>query len=175
MKRCTDCKEYKFLNEFNKNKSKDDGLGTECRSCTKKYNKFWRTNNSEKVKKDKRKWQINNREKFKKYALNWKKTHSEVYEKNQKLGRERRKLASLGIYQNDVYKMQKKTTVEGKFLDHIIPIAGKIVCGLNVPWNMQVLDYWSNRYKSNWFDNAVYQEWRKNSTGPLLRPKSETM
>ena len=37
-KRCSKCKEVKDLCEFNKNKSKKDGLSTECKSCVTRYN-----------------------------------------------------------------------------------------------------------------------------------------
>lgn len=37
MKVCTKCKKEKELSEFCKNKSKLDGLSTECRSCRKTY------------------------------------------------------------------------------------------------------------------------------------------
>ena len=46
-KECTKCHEIKFVNEFSRDKSKTDGLKSQCKQCCKQCNKQYYENNKE--------------------------------------------------------------------------------------------------------------------------------
>ena len=58
-----------------------------------------------------------------------------------------------------------KNVPEGFEVDHIIPITNKLVCGLNVPWNLQYLSKKDNANKGNSFDGTKNNDAWKNKSG----------
>jgi hypothetical protein len=76
--------------------------------------------------------------------------------------RKREKYASLGrVFHKDTLKIYLKCKQISKLtgipheVDHIVPLLGRNVLGLHVPWNMAIIPAKENRKKSNSFDQEL--------------------
>jgi hypothetical protein len=160
---CHKCSTLKPLGSFAKNKARKDGVGTQCKECMKAWYKqhyernkdeimlktnAYRRNNKHIALKTQRKWQAANRDKTSFYNAE---------------RRAKQKMADLILTEEqkqqikDIYWLARDvslTTGEPYEVDHIVPISGKNVCGLHVPWNLQILPKDLNIKKSNKLANS---------------------
>lgn len=150
-KLCWQCKEVKSSSSFNKNRSKPDGLSTECKECNKNY----RLLNKERLRKNRAEYYANNKDR----ELSNNKKYSEANphvmrakdakRRASKINRTPKWLTEFDLdYIKSIYAQAK---FFGMHVDHIVPLQGKTVSGLHVPWNLQLLTPEDNLRKSNKF------------------------
>lgn len=174
MKICTKCSENKSIECFYKDKSTSDGLRWLCIECDKSRRKTYYEKNSKEICSKAKKYYINNSNKIinriKKYTKdNLEKIY--VYRKqwgknnrgktrsynakrhSQKLKATPKWLTKEHFKQiEEIYIKAVKLTEETGIkyeVDHIIPLQGINVCGLHVPWNLQIITSTENRSKRN--------------------------
>lgn len=125
----------------------------------KRYDKKYYLKNKEKKHKDNKRWNDRNRDYLNTWISDWKKDNPDkVREYSAK--RRSKKLEALPSWLTQeqlsqislTYQLAKKLellTGETHHVDHIIPLQGKDVCGLHVPWNLQAIPASVNLRKSN--------------------------
>lgn len=141
-KTCTKCNESKLISQFPKKKESKDGLHSWCKVC--KYTDRLRYKRAKDSKRHAREYYYRNKDRW-------------VFIK---ANRRARLLKAAPVWLdseylwliNEVYELSalrnKLTSIKWE-VDHIVPLAGKNVCGLHVPWNLQVITRVENRKKSN--------------------------
>ena len=179
-KQCSQCKDFKLLDEFHKNNNRLTGAVSACKVCYNVYyeenceeikerTSAYRENNPEKVQEMYEKYYEENKEYYIEKATRWATENPEARKqiedrynqktKKEKVGRTanyraRKKQAMpswLSPQQVEDIKNIYKNRPDGYCVDHIVPIAGENVCGLHVAWNMQYLPERLNESKSNKF------------------------
>jgi len=173
-KTCIKCKTDKELNAFTfdagyyrrkcktcVNTERRIRLNTNTESALKKKNRDARhyKKHQEKIHKSNRQWAIKNTEKFRAYSKKYKKTHKDVVHA---LDRTRRlaKIKRVPLWANKetikkFYIDAAQKTKETGFswhVDHIIPLQGKLVSGLHVSNNLQVIPGIDNIKKHNKYE-----------------------
>lgn len=123
------------------------------------YNKKYYSENSEKFKNDFREYYKNNSEKIKEKRSNHyrnNKSNYLFYSRTRKACQKSRTPSWLSKEHKQqiltFYKEAKRLSSETGItyhVDHIVPLQGKLVCGLHVPWNLQIIPAKDNLTKSN--------------------------
>lgn len=175
---CSKCEVEKELSAFNNLKKSSDGKKPSCRECQAIYRKEYYSKNREKELQMHKEYCKDNREKVKKMrADRWKvygptqKKEKAEYDRQYRLENKnkiqvrqaghrskKRKATPKWLSKEQKQYMEKfyshcqvlEQITGNKFhVDHIVPLNGKNVSGLNVPWNLQVLPASENHKKSN--------------------------
>ena len=161
-KYCGGCQNVLPRSSFYKNSKRLDGLATQCKSCNKVYEKKYREKHREKRLLEHKEWRKNNPGAYSACQKKWRDANREITSYfNQKYRAQKKKAMPKWLDEKqiseirDFYWLSKDlTAVSGQeyHVDHIIPLNGEGVCGLHVPWNLQVLPADINLKKSNSHD-----------------------
>lgn len=173
-KLCNTTKEAKF---FTKNSSLRDGLHSYCKDCSKIRSAEWyKANRDTQLEKNKLKYKENTeayrarrkaqyakeKEVAKQKTAEWKRLHKDRVNAT-KAKRRAFKLKATPSWLSEIQLQQiadiywlaadvSRITGESYHVDHIVPLQGKCVCGLHVPWNLQVLPSSENASKGNSYE-----------------------
>lgn len=159
MKYCKKCDTTKSLDMFSKSIRHKDGKLNVCKVCSNIDKTKWRQANMESHLAYNREYYLRNKERYYKNLRNWKLSNSHTVIA-QKAKRRATKLSATPSWLTDEHLQQIADTYwlakdleaisgEQYHVDHIVPLQGKDVCGLHVPWNLQVLPADINLKKSN--------------------------
>jgi 5-methylcytosine-specific restriction endonuclease McrA len=131
MKQCSKCGVVKPLSLFNKCKASKNGYQSYCNDCKSAFNKSY----------------------YQQHKLNY--DIRDAKRRASKMQRTPRWIKDVFVDEIKVIyrraKLIKKFTGETWHVDHIVPLKGKKVSGLHVPWNLQLLPASENLAKSNKF------------------------
>jgi len=157
MKICTKCKQEKSYSNFWRAKWSKDGFNTVCITCGKLQQKSWRDANKDKYLEYHRNWREKNREEYRERWNTYRKNNKDKAAARESARRARKTQATppwlTDQHNSDMMSMYslakklEKLTGVSMEVDHIVPLKGKTVCGLHVPWNLQVLEKRLNRSK----------------------------
>lgn len=156
-KACRICNVMKPLKDFYERATGRDGHRNDCKKCNNVRSLAWGNSNIEK----RRENRLNSyrRHKEKEIAANklWSQRNG-----NGSANCKKQRLKKKNAYPSWITKEQDKQIKEfykkaaliseatgvQHHVDHIVPISGKTVSGLHVPWNLQVISAFENRTKT---------------------------
>lgn len=120
--------------------------------------------NAERQKENCKRWDVENKERRLQIGRNWQKNNPDAV-RLKAANRRAKKDCATPSWLSDFDKLKMKCTYQVAAMrthesgqewhvDHIIPLRGKLVSGLHVPWNLQVITKEENLKKLNRFEVA---------------------
>jgi 5-methylcytosine-specific restriction endonuclease McrA len=174
MKTCTKCKESKEIKFFGKAKLGKDGLRAICKKChntettqrnrdnpekATAYGRKYREEKREQISASRAIHTAQNKESLTLYAEEYRKANpGKINAKTAKRRAARRKAVPKWLTKIQLQEMQNFYIFASLWslltgipheVDHIVPLQGKNVRGLHVPWNLRVITQEENRHKNN--------------------------
>jgi hypothetical protein len=169
-KRCSCCGEVKDISEFSKSSRSKDGKQPKCKECVNLYylnnrdarlqkKKEYYEKNRDKILASEQKRYTRQSERLKQQAKDFRKNNPDKHNSlNARTRASKLQALPKWLTEDDKWMMkeayslaQLRTRILGFMwhVDHIVPLRGKTVCGLHVPWNLQVIPAVANLSKSN--------------------------
>lgn len=167
-KKCPKCSTVKDVSLFSNNSTRADGLQSHCKVCRSERRKADYLKNKQHELELSKVWAKDNPEAVKAKASKHRQSdHGSAYYNTRNARSRAKKLSATPDWLTDnqhddiksMYALAKKFSgICGipYHVDHITPLKGKNVCGLHVPWNLQLLAAPLNLSKGNRVPN---DEW----------------
>jgi hypothetical protein len=156
-KECSRCHETKLATDFYKHKLTKDGLYPYCKKCNAAGGKKWIERNPERYAEYQAQYRVENEERILRYRRSDRGRAVRASLEMKRTAKKRRATPPWlsGEQLEHILEMYETAVLlEGItgckwHVDHIVPLQGKEVCGLHVPWNLQLLPALENIRKNN--------------------------
>jgi hypothetical protein len=165
LKYCYKCKTKKLFEFFGKNRRNPDGYADECRQCKREKDREYAARHREEAKKRASDWYYAHKDnpefkvKAQKNLAKWRKANLDKHAAKETKRRASKLKATPSWLSEDHLKQIEIEYALSKWctevmnttyhVDHIVPLKGKTVCGLHVPWNLRVIPASANLSKGN--------------------------
>ena len=166
IKTCTKCLLEKPVTQYYKHEGGKFGVKSRCKACCNSANSKWKKNNPKAAKAIAKRSEKKNFESISEYRKTYRKVNR-AYFRSKSMGyyAAKKQAAPSWLTQEQknlidgFYEQARDCELVSGFkyhVDHIVPLQGENVCGLHVPWNLQVLPACVNISKSNKYDPSVH-------------------